>query len=661
MAASKPPEMNYTCEICGLEGFNDEEMRSHMVFYHLQGAATCPFCDLGEISPTEMLVHVNSAHLDYLTPSTPENDMMAFIDDDSLADDRRHDECRGPSPSMSLRPPLLQNGWSSSSSLRVKQQQELPKSEPQNSSSNVNNNNNNNNTGNVNNVIEGAAGHGSPLRSGLNLQLRSHASPKLPVQECPMCPYSSDSPLKLEEHINRQHFDLTSPSFPPESPPSRDGIFNCPLCVTSFPNSSDLELHVNIEHKDILSPANGAASQSDLATIASDTTVCPVCFSTSFKTNDDLTAHIEEHFSKKGTLSPITPDLSTDRLLAKDMERREKEVRKLREQREFEMLRAQYGMDNQGNFREQSVTNMQRAVYSGEMTIADYYERQSELRVAESSGIDDGSSCTRGLVSKIRAVSQACSNVLSTWMCSTVDHYATTYGDKGWGCGYRNLQMLISSLLQHTGYNELVYKAWSSGLGSGSSTKNPLRSSIPSISRLQKMIEWAWAQGFDTQGAEQLGGKLVNTRKWIGPTEVVILLSSLRIKCQLVDFYRPTNPDGGHPEMFNWVLQYFQRCDDFKPPLYLQHQGHSRTIIGVEQLRDGSITMLVLDPSHSPAQMAQFNSTSSALGAMRLVRKSIAAMKARQYQVVAVTGIMETELEYQQSKVLRLIRVPQDR
>lgn len=68
MATSKPPEMNYTCEICGLEGFNDEEMRSHMVFYHLQGAANCPFCDLGEISPTEMLTHVNSAHLDYLTP-----------------------------------------------------------------------------------------------------------------------------------------------------------------------------------------------------------------------------------------------------------------------------------------------------------------------------------------------------------------------------------------------------------------------------------------------------------------------------------------------------------------------------------------------------------------------------------------------------------------
>lgn len=55
-------------------------------------------------------------------------------------------------------------------------------------------------------------------------------------------------------------------------------------------------------------------------------------------------------------------------------------------------------MDNQGNFREQSVTNMQRAVYAGEMSVSDYYERTLDLRAAESCGIDDGSSVTRGLV-----------------------------------------------------------------------------------------------------------------------------------------------------------------------------------------------------------------------------------------------------------------------
>lgn len=55
-------------------------------------------------------------------------------------------------------------------------------------------------------------------------------------------------------------------------------------------------------------------------------------------------------------------------------------------------------MDNQGNFREQSVTNMQRAVYAGEMSVADYYERTLDLRAAESFGIDDGNSVTRNIV-----------------------------------------------------------------------------------------------------------------------------------------------------------------------------------------------------------------------------------------------------------------------
>ncbi|KAL7300592.1 hypothetical protein TKK_0006585 [Trichogramma kaykai] len=87
----------------------------------------------------------------------------------------------------------------------------------------------------------------------------------------------------------------------------------------------------------------------------------------------------------------------------------------------------------------------------------------------------------------------------------------------------------------------------------------------------KKMIKGAWAQGFDIiQGAEQLGGKLVNTRKWIGATEVATLLSSLRFKCQLMDFLRSIK-------------------EDSKPPFYLQHEGHSGTVVEIEQLRNGMI------------------------------------------------------------------------
>lgn len=78
-------------------------------------------------------------------------------------------------------------------------------------------------------------------------------------------------------------------------------------------------------------------------------------------------------------------------------------------------------------------------------------------------------------------------------------------------------------------------------------------------------------------------------------------------------------------------------------------EGHSRTIVGVEQLKDGTVLLLVLDPSHSPHQMADLRGTATAMSAMRFIRKSLAAMKARHYQVVAVCGIMDTESEYQVS------------
>lgn len=97
--------------------------------------------------------------------------------------------------------------------------------------------------------------------------------------------------------------------------------------------------------------------------------------------------------------------------------------------------------------------------------------------------------------------------------------------------------MLISSLLYHTGYNEQLFKPNLLGGCLCSSTNGVMsRSATPSISKLQQHIEWAWRQGFDAQGCDQLGGKLYNTRKWIGATEVVIVLSSLRIRYIFVIF-----------------------------------------------------------------------------------------------------------------------------
>ncbi|XP_072382829.1 zinc finger-containing ubiquitin peptidase 1-like [Diabrotica undecimpunctata] len=598
--ASNIPDFSHCCEICGLEGLSEDEFRIHTHTAHVEANGVCPFCELAATSVAELILHVNQAHLDFLTPESEQN--ISFIDD--------------PSPSEYGGGINGEDHWSLASY----------------SSNNTNNigavksniNINSNpkvNGGGAISPNKVSHGHGSPLRSNLDLKLKNPPS----TLQCPMCNYTSTNPNKLEEHVNRSHFDVTSPSVGKITTTSDQYV--CPLCAKHFQSAPDLELHVNIEHRDILSPASPSTQS------------CPVCGITldGDINSERAVRHVESHF-------PAGSPQPSDRAALRE-----------REQREFEMLRAQYGMDNQGNFKEQTITNMQRAVYAGEMSVSDYYERTLDLRAAESCGIDDGSSVTRSIVPRVRAISNNATNVVRTLLCTCVDHYASSYGDRGWGCGYRNTQMLISSLLTHTGYNEKLYKLWQD--------QKPPRSSVPSISRIQGLIEQAWSQGFDIQGSEQLECRLVNTRKWIGATEVVTLLSFLRIKCQLVDFHKPTGPGGSHPELFNWVLKYFESSvgGEFTPPLYLQHQGHSRTIMGIEIHRDGSLILLVLDPSHSPLQMAQLGDTNSASTALRLLRKNESAMKARQYQIVAVLGMIEADYQYQQSKIIRGCRIPQDR
>ncbi|CAO1388036.1 unnamed protein product [Diamesa serratosioi] len=671
-------KIHHSCEICGVSGLSDDKMIEHTQKCHVEGNNPCPFCGLTGVSAPEMLLHVNQVHLDYLTP---EHELMSFIDDQTPSMQMSMSSSTGSSSSL-----ISTNGTTSKSSNGTTELPIIFNYNINGIDSTLNNNNNNNNSDKNCDINGGKVeispitngvdhpqpqqqqqqqhGEGSPLRSQLGLKLKANNKPKVintsitttassinsPLQ-CLMCPYTTDNPRILEEHINRSHFDPISPSVNgcangggPSSTNSHHmdtlDAFQCPICVRCFETCSDLEVHVNCEHRDILSPAKidhttgGASATTSFKLPNGDSaacSLCPIC-GISFENmkTQDMELHIDKHFDKSPAVNP-EPDL-------------EKEAQKLREQREFELLRAQYGMDDQGNFREQSAVAMQRAVYAGEMSVADYYCRQVGLRAAESNGIDDGSSCTKSVAARVASLSSASPGVTKSYVCSGIDHYASSYGDKGWGCGYRNLQMMLSSLFQNPALTEKL----SAPFGS---------TSMPSISRLQKMVESAWAMGFDVQGKEQLGCKLYNTRKWIGATEVVTVFSWMRVQCQLVDFHRPSSPDGRHPELFNYVMRYFEQPRSHTPPLYLQHQGHSRTIIGIEHKSSG-LTLLILDPSHSPRQVASLGSSQDSL---RLIRRGPSAMKAPQYQIVAIRGAIETEEEYQASKVMKSHRIPPDR
>lgn len=76
-----------------------------------------------------------------------------------------------------------------------------------------------------------------------------------------------------------------------------------------------------------------------------------------------------------------------------------------------------------------------------------------------------------------------------------------------------------------------------------------------------------------------------------------------------------------------------------KPPLFFQHQGHSRTVVGVERRRlgresDEETLLLILDPSSRSAELA--SKLQAGGGWQGLVKRGLSTLRRREYQVVAV-------------------------
>ncbi|GAA5919536.1 hypothetical protein JCM1841_000997 [Sporobolomyces salmonicolor] len=232
-----------------------------------------------------------------------------------------------------------------------------------------------------------------------------------------------------------------------------------------------------------------------------------------------------------------------------------------------------------------------------------------------------------------------------------VEHIATKFIDWGWGCGYKNAQMLFSALRHLPCYAELFavssaavssisLSVGSTNSGAGQKTLAP----IPTIREWQELIEKAWSAGHDPPGRAHFNGKLIGSRRWIGTTEVYTALTWMGVKATIIDFPKVEGGQGTHQALVRWIIDYFatttttapsptiassastrknafslltfsgspvRTSTPHKQPLYLQHAGHSRTVIGVEVMKGaeaggggkgtekgggGDMWLLVFDP-----------------------------------------------------------------
>ncbi|KAH7914678.1 peptidase family C78-domain-containing protein [Hygrophoropsis aurantiaca] len=188
-------------------------------------------------------------------------------------------------------------------------------------------------------------------------------------------------------------------------------------------------------------------------------------------------------------------------------------------------------------------------------------------------------------------------------------HISRELFDVSWGCGYRNFLMACTALMVQQ--NQTIYFPL---------LDDPMP---PGARNLQLWIEHAWSQGYDEIGARELDHNLHNTKKYIGTGELYVAFTSRGIPCKLVDFDLDKTYKGINA-LTEWVVNYFSpppakegstkvSVGDIlrgaspviatdKMPLILQDDGHSRTIVGYEVAKNGTVSLLAFDPSRKPTK-----------------------------------------------------------
>ena len=119
---------------------------------------------------------------------------------------------------------------------------------------------------------------------------------------------------------------------------------------------------------------------------------------------------------------------------------------------------------------------------------------------------------TPNLVPVLARLSDLDNSVERAFYCSPEVRHIAKLPKEGGFCGYRNIQMLISYIrdAKAPGHERLQGK-------------------IPSILRLQDLIEHAWEMGYNSAGKIETGGIRL-TRKYIGTPEAQAFFMSLSIQ-----------------------------------------------------------------------------------------------------------------------------------
>jgi hypothetical protein len=207
-----------------------------------------------------------------------------------------------------------------------------------------------------------------------------------------------------------------------------------------------------------------------------------------------------------------------------------------------------------------------------------------------------------------------------------------------WSCGYRNLQMMLTALVPILPPHHPYFQGKQEQVGAFC---------IHSAREIQELLETLWAAGWDSSGAQHYKRKIVGKPSKIGAVEVSSVLSFQGIDNTIVQFIKCAE---SRQQLGPFCWAYFHRlagcplcqagtvssmavaqqllshpatvdhskvastmaegsavsCQCSLPPLYLQWEGHSVTVVGVERRTPtvAGTDLLVLDPMQDGSRLS---------------------------------------------------------
>lgn len=81
----------------------------------------------------------------------------------------------------------------------------------------------------------------------------------------------------------------------------------------------------------------------------------------------------------------------------------------------------------------------------------------------------------------------------------------------------------------------------------------------------------------------------------------------------------------------------------FKTEILVLKLGHSRTVIGIEEKKNKTLCLLLFDPGCSSQEMQKLLKQNSDATSLKALRKFVGSLKEKQYQIVAVDGVLSLE------------------